>query len=233
VDLISALTAPAADAAPANVPARKRPSPLMLSAFVGTALMTAAIGAAVARLSADRAAASGPSANASVPLKTRIDRALAASPIAGVEVETQGDGVVVRGLLTGPADAHALRLRLASFQKDRVVHAYAVATEVAQSIGEALGQPGLRVAHRGGGHFIVSGEVADVDRLRDNAARIATDLAPLVRSVEVVATRLPPSDHAPLTAALDADGLQYVQTRDGVKHLSVSSGIDVLEDIQR
>jgi type III secretion protein D len=235
VDLIASLSAPAtlgALAAPVAAAARKRPSPLVLSAFVGTALMTAAIGAAVARLGqgADRATDSA-AANVPMSLKARIDRALATGPIAGVEVQTQGSGVVVRGLLNGPEDAQALRLRLASFQKERVVHAYAVATEVAQSIGEALGQPGLRVTHHGEGRFIVSGEAADIERLRDSAARIAADLAPLVRSVEVDATRLPPSSHAPLTAALDADGLQYVQTRDGVKHLSVSSaGIDVLVD---
>jgi type III secretion protein D len=230
IDLIASLALPVlAVPAEPGVPApRKRHSPVMLSAFVGTALMTAALGAAVARLGhgADRGA---DGARIAEPLKTRVDRALAGSPIDGLEVQSQGDSVIVRGLLPEPADADALRQRLAAFKGERVVPAYAVATEVAQSIAEALGDPGLRVSHRGGGHFVIAGETGDLDRLRDSAARIATDLAPLVRGVEVAATKLPPSGHAPLSAALDSDGLQYVQTRDGIKHLSVTS-TDPLDD---
>lgn len=234
VDLIASLASPAAAVpAQAGVPAaRKRHSPIMLSAFVGTALMTAALGAAVARLGhgTDRAT---DSARIVEPLKTRVDRALAGSPIDGLEVQSQGDSVIVRGLVPEPSDADALRQRLAAFKGERVVPAYAVATEVAQSIAEALGNPGLRVSHRGGGHFVVSGEAGDLDRLRDSTARIATDLAPLVRGVEVTATKLPPSGNAPLSAALDSDGLQYVQTRDGVKHLSVSSADPLADAISR
>jgi len=234
VDLIASLASPAA--APAVVaaaaPTRKRYSPFMLSAFVGTALMTAALGAAVARLGQGTDRAAHGARLAPEPLKTRIDRALAGSPIDDLQIQSQGDSVIVRGLLREPSDADALRQRLAAFKGERVVHAYAVATEVAQSIAEALGRPGLQVSYSGGGHFVVSGEADDLARLRDSATRIAADLAPLVRGVEVTATKLPPSGHAPLSAALDADGLQYVQTRDGVKHLSVSTvAADALADI--
>jgi type III secretion protein D len=233
VELIASLSAPAIAApapAAATVPAiRKRHSPFVLSAFVGTALMTAALGAAVARLGhgIDRGADGAPLVE---PLKTRVDRALAGSPVDGLEVQSQGDSVIVRGLLREPADADALRQRLAAFKGERVVHAYAVATEVAQSIAEALSRPGLQVSYRGQGHFVVSGEASDLPQLRDSVQRVAADLAPLVRGVEVAATQLPPSSHVPLSAALDADGLQYVQTRDGVKHLSVVSA-DALADI--
>jgi type III secretion protein D len=236
VDLIASLTAlvapqaPATPAVAAATPTRWRFSPFMLSAFVGTALMTAGLGAAVARLGhgTEQQADGKPIVE---PLKTRIERALAGSAIGGLEVIQQGDGVIVRGLLREPSDADSLRMRLSAFRGERVVHAYAAATEVAQSIAEALGQPGLRVSHLGEGRFSVIGETDDLARLRESAAGVATDLAPLVRRIEVAATQAPPSGHAPLSAALSAEGLQYVQTRDGVKHLSVSSaGLDSLAD---
>lgn len=226
IDLIASLAAPVA-ATPAQEiatpePARKRHSPYLLPAFVGTALMTAALGAAVARLGqgSDRPASGKV---AVLPLETRIGRALADMTIEGLEVRNEGGSVIVRGLVKQPSDADALRQRLVAFKGERVVHAYAAVTDVAQSITEALGRPGLSVTHRGSGHFTVSGEVDDLAKLRESADRVAMDLAPLVRSIEVAASQLPPSGHAPLSAALNAEGLQYVQTRDGVKHFSVTS----------
>ncbi len=117
--------------------------------------------------------------------------------MAGYEVAQQGDGVVVRGLLRQPSDADALRQRLASFQGDRIVQSFASATEVAQSISDALGQPGLRIAHHGNGLFTVTGEVANLAALQQNAARVATDLAPLVRGIDVAATQRPRPAHPP------------------------------------
>lgn len=232
VDLIASLAAPVA-VTPAQddatlEPARKRPSPFLLPVFVGTALMTAALGAAVARLGqgADRPAGGKV---AVLPLEARIGRALADMTIDGLEVRNEGGSVIVRGLVRQPTDADALRQRLAAFNGERVVHAYAAVTDVAQSITEALGRPGLTVTHGGSGHFTVRGEVADLAKLRESADRVAADLAPLVRSIEVAASQLPPASHAPLSAALNADGLQYVQTRDGVKHISVTS-TDLEED---
>lgn len=226
VDLIASLSAPAPAAAlssPAAEPVRNKRSLLLLPAFVGTALMTAAIGAAVARLGQgnERQAGTRP---AVAPLESRVGRALGDLTIHGLEVhKEEGDSVIVRGLVKQPSDADALRQRLAAFQGERVVHAYAAATDVAQSIAEALGRPGLIVTHRGSGHFTVSGEVDDLARLRASADRVATDLAPLVRSIEVLVSERPPTGHAPLSAALNAEGLQYVQTRDGVKHISVTT----------
>jgi type III secretion protein D len=227
VELIGSLTTPMAVADTPAVatpePARKRHSPYLLPAFVGTALMTAALGAAVARLGqgADRPA--GSRTATVLPLETRIGRALADMTIDGLDVRNEGGSVIVRGLVKQPSDADALRQRLSAFKGERVVHAYAAVTDVAQSITEALGRPGLTVTHRGSGHFVISGAVDDLSKLRESAERVATDLAPLVRSVEVAASQLPPSGHAPLSAALSSDGLQYVQTRDGVKHISVTS----------
>lgn len=224
-DLIARLTQPAVAAAAPVVAVKTRAVwPHVTSAVVGTALMTAALSAAVAPLTQNPAERKALTAVLPPePLKMRVDRALAETSVSGYEVVQQGDGVLVRGLLRQPADADALRQRLVSFQGERIVQSFASATEVAQSIADALGQAGLRVAHHGNGLFSVSGEVSSLSTLRQNAARVATDLAPLVRGIDVAATERPPAAHPAMSALMDSDGLQYMQTRDGVKHLSLSS----------
>ncbi|MDA8457424.1 FHA domain-containing protein [Acidovorax sp. GBBC 3334] len=224
-DLIGRLAQPAVAAVQTVTVKAKAVWPRVTSAVVGTALMTAALSAAVAPLGqseAERKALT--SVLPPEPLKMRVDRALAETSVAGYEVVQQGDGVLVRGLLRQPADADALRQRLSAFQGDRIVQSFASATEVAQSIADALGQPGLRIAHHGNGLFTLTGEVANLATLRQNAARVATDLAPLVRGIDVAATERPPAAHPAMSALMDVDGLQYMQTRDGVKHLSLVSG---------
>jgi type III secretion protein D len=137
-------------------------------------------------------------------------------------VVQSGDQVAVRGLVRGTAEAAALRSRLEALKAPGIVHAYASAADVAQDIAEGLGLPGLEVSWRGGGVFAVSGRTADLDRLNAAAAGLRTDLAPLVKRIDIVATEKARSASAPISAALNAGELKYVQTRDGVKHLSLS-----------
>lgn len=224
-DIIARLSLPAAPApaAPAGKP--RALWPRIAFAALGTALMTAALGAVVSPLGpAPAARLPAPSVASPETLRIRVERALEGTSVAGYEVLDQGDGVVVRGLLRQPSDADALRQRLAAFQGERVVQSFAPATEVTQSIADALGQPGLRVSHQGNGYFVVKGEVSDLATLRQTASRVATDLAPLVRSIEVAATQRPAKGQPAMSALMETDGLQYMQTRDGVKHLSLTPG---------
>jgi type III secretion protein D len=160
------------------------------------------------------------------PLKLRVERAIAGIHAPGLQVVQSGDGVTIGGLLDEGADLQGLRQRLAGFAAEPVVQAYASATQISQSIADSLAQPGMKVQYQGQGVFLVSGQVADVERLREGIERVAADLAPLVRRIELGATELPTASHVPMSALLSSEGLQYVQTRDGVKHLSVSSPPD-------
>lgn len=232
IDLIARLSQPAI--VPDTTPAARQRAPRSLKRRVlpvalGLVLVTAGFGAAVANLTQnarEAAIATGQNNGTAEPLKVRIDRAIAEMSIGGLEVVQGADGVTVSGLLDGPSEAHALRRRLDAFAPERVVHAYASAPEIAQSIAESLSQPGLKVSYRGQGTFVVTGESANVERVRETAGRVANDLAPLVRQIEVAATAAPPADLKSLSALMTSDELQYVQTRDGVKHLSVSSLAD-------
>lgn len=228
-DIIARLVRPPAPPVPAPQAATGRTRvlwPRVAFAAAGTALVTAALGAVVSPLGASQAerAPAAVAAAALEPLKSRVERALEGTSVSGYEVVGEGDGVVVRGLLRQPSDADALRQRLAPFQGERVVQSFATATDVAQSIADALGQPGLRISHQGNGYFIVKGEAADLASLRQTASRVTTDLAPLVRSIEVAATQRPPRGQPAMSALMETDGLQYMQTRDGVKHLSLTAG---------
>jgi type III secretion protein D len=155
------------------------------------------------------------------PLLGQVWRAVTTGGFSGVTARTVGDRVVVEGLLADGSAVVALGQALARFPADRIDRRYASAADVAQSISDALPMPGLEVTYRGHGVFAVGGRVTELDRLRDAAKRVGTDLAPLVQGIEVVATEAPAPDRVPVGAMLATDGLQYVQTRDGVKHLTL------------
>jgi len=156
------------------------------------------------------------------PLVGQVHRAIESASLAGVIARPAGEQVVVEGLLANAADAIALRQLLSRFPADRIEQRYAAASDIAQSISDALQTPGLAVAYRGDGFFVVTGHAMHLDDVRAAAARIAADLAPQVRGIELAATEAPAPDRVPVGAMLSSDGLQYVQTRDGVKHLSLT-----------
>lgn len=155
------------------------------------------------------------------PLLGQVWRVVSAGSFPGITARTVGDRVVVEGLLADSSAVLALGQALARFPADRIDRRFAAAPDVAQGIADALPVPGLSVTYRGGGVFAVGGRVTDLDKLRDAAKRVGADLAPLVRGIEVAATELPAPDRVPVGAMLATDGLQYVQTRDGVKHLTL------------
>ena len=196
----------------------------------GVAAVLATVGAGIVHFSRDAEAATATVVSAdmnSAALADRVRRALEGSAGGLITVANSGRSVVVRGLVNHPSDVAALRERLTQFPATRLVHAYASADEVAQRIADGLALPGLRVTHQGGGVFRVAGAVHDLERVRDSVAQLARDLTPLVQHIEVGATALPPTDHLPLSAVMVDEEVQYVQTRDGVKHLKVTPRIRV------
>ena len=211
------------DAPAAGLPVRsRRRMSRVLSVFAGLALLTG-FGATVARM--NQGPAPAPRGSTAQTLKSRVEQAVSELSLPGLEVVQSGEQVAVRGLVRGTAEAAALRTRLEALKAPGIVHAYASAADVAQDIAEGLGLPGLEVSWRGGGVFAVSGRTADLDRLNASAAGLRTDLAPLVKRIDIVATEKPAKASAPISAALNAGELKYVQTRDGVKHLSLSGPV--------
>jgi type III secretion protein D len=155
------------------------------------------------------------------PLIGRVHRALQATQVLGAIARNEQGRVVVEGLVDSAADAAKLRAALQPFAADGVLQRFASASDMAQSITDALANPGLAVHYRGDGNFVVTGSSRDLEKVRSALQRIAGDLGPLLGRIEVAARELPAPETVPVGALMTSDDLQYVQTRDGTKHLTV------------
>lgn len=153
----------------------------------------------------------------------RAQRAIERSGVLGVIAKTMPNGVVVEGMLASGSEVARLRAELSEFPAGTIQHRYAAASEIAQNISEALGAPGIRVSYVSKGDFLVTGEAVYAKKLQSDAQRLVNDLAPLVRSIQVTVTDLPPPQKMPTGAMLQADGMEYVQSRDGTKYVSIST----------
>jgi type III secretion protein D len=95
-----------------------------------------------------------------------------------------------------------------------------VATELAESIRSALGVAGASVSYRGGGVFRVAVDSADVAGTQAALARVAADLAPVVKHIEADVHEITTQAELPATrSSMTTDGVSVKETRDGVKHL--------------
>ncbi|MCS4510422.1 hypothetical protein [Xylophilus ampelinus] len=161
----------------------------------------------------------------------QTQKAVTAAGLQGLVVRAQADGAMVEGLLATPTEVAQMNAALDALPRGMVMRRYAAATDIAQSIVEALDEPRVSVRHVAGGEFVIEGAAVGVDRLRVAANRIAADLAPLVRTIRVQVTDLPPQPRTPVGAMLESHGITYVQTRDGTKHLSLTQApVEELKD---
>jgi type III secretion protein D len=218
---------PEADAAP-TAGTKRKGRHLMAFGVTGAAALLCAFTTVVIHATS----AAGTQANA-VPPSVQLRRAVAAAKIYDATVSERGGQLIVEGLLPDEGEAMRLRQVVASAGLRDVLERYAAANDVSRSIGDALGEQDVKITYKGEGVFVIGGKVRDLEKTRQNATRIAGDLKPLVQRIEVIAEELPQPDRVPIGAMLASDDLQYVQTRDGAKHLTVRSpepGETVLAD---
>ena len=209
----------AAKAAHAGAPRGKAAIGLKLSALVAVAAMVAALASV---LSTQTAASTAPPVS---PME-QVTRALQQAGIDGLVVRRVDRRLVVEGLLPGSAEMARARAALQPFGEGQLLHRYASAADIVRQIGDALNRPGVRVVHRGQGVFAVEGQAADPAELQDEVRRIAADIGPLVRRVDVAVEQTLPTARVRVGSMLAGDGLQYVQTADGTKHLSLRTPVD-------
>lgn len=192
---------------------------LKLSALVAAAALIAALASV---LSTQTAASTAPPVS---PME-QVTRALQQAGIDGLVVRRVDRRLVVEGLLPGGAEMARARAALQPFGEGQLLHRYASAADIVRQIGDALNRPGVRVVHRGQGVFAVEGQAADPAQLQDEVRRIADDIGPLVRRVDVAVEQTSPTARVRVGSMLAGDGLQYVQTADGTKHLSLRTPVD-------
>jgi type III secretion protein D len=193
---------------------------LKLSALVAAAALIAGLASV---LSTQTAASTTPPAS---PME-QVMVALRQAGVEGLTVRRIDRRLVVEGLLPGSAEMARARAALQPFGEGQLLHRYASASDIVRQIGDALNRPGVRVVHRGQGVFAVEGQAADPAELQDEVRRIAGDIGPLVRRIDVAVEQTLPTARVRVGSMLAGDdGLQYVQTADGTKHLSLRTPVD-------
>ncbi len=204
---------------PGDRPAPQRKA-VGITAVAGSIACTLLLGtfATLVTQTAHHAAAKVPP----VPAQLRVLALLEREGYGNLRASEADRKVVVHGLVPGTVDVARVRATLQRFDGE-VVHRYAAASEIARTIGEALGDRMLNVSYEGHGVFLVRGSTQDVAGVRAAAQRIARDIGPLIQRVDVEVNELPPAQRVRADAMFRSGGLQYVQTADGTKHLFVSA----------
>lgn len=201
-----------------------------LKALRPTARLTwGALGAAVMLIGGLAAVVSGQTATSATmappsPME-RVQQALRAAGITELQARQVDRRVVVEGLLPDSMQVARVRAALQPFGEDVLLHRYAAATDVARQISDALNNPGIGVTYAGHGVFKVQGQTVDTVRLTEDIKRVAADAGPLVARIEIDVSESLPAGHARVGAMWHGDDLQYVQTADGTKHLSLQTPI--------
>ena len=136
-------------------------------------------------------------------------------------VEQVGTRVRVEGLVTSSADAARLRAQLHRYQRGVTVDV-AVVDEVLATLRDTLADRDLSVSYDGQGIFSIAGSSDNAERAIRRIADLRSDLGPEIRKLHVDVTQQDPSVKPPANydAALLVDGLHYVETPDGTKHLT-------------
>jgi type III secretion protein D len=132
-----------------------------------------------------------------------------------------GTRVLIEGLVPSSADAARLRTQVHRDHPGVAVNV-AVVDEVVATLRDTLADPALSVRYAGNGVFSVSGSSDYAERASRRIADVRSDLGPEVRALHVEISQQDPSVKPPdnYDAALLADGLHYVETPDGTKHMT-------------
>lgn len=217
---VAKIKATAAAVAAEAAPRAKSALGLKLSALVAAAALIAALASV---LSTQTAASTAPPVS---PME-QATQALRQAGVEGLTVRRVDRRLVVEGLLPGSAEMARARAALQPFGEGQLLHRYASASDIVRQIGDALNRPGVRIVHRGQGVFAVEGQAADPAELQDEVRRIAGDIGPLVRRIDIAVEQTLPTARVRVGSMLAGDdGLQYVQTADGTKHLSLRTPVD-------
>ena len=142
----------------------------------------------------------------------------------GLAIEPAGNRVIVRGVLGSRADVDRLNQLLDDLPPTLAVSRRFVAVpEIIDRLYESMPVNGLKVAHIGQNHFQISGIVDDLNRTQQAVARIAADMAEFGLRIDTTLQ----VRHAGMPALsgmlVDSQGISFLRTRDGVKHIVPAS----------
>ena len=167
--------------APAVVVAAKK-SRSALSWVVGGMLVAVGIAVSVVVQSPRSVAATHAR---SVPMTTfeQVKEAVAKLRYAGVYAAMDGDRIVIAGIVRNRSEAKTLAAELAALQVRGIEQRYAVESEIAAAISDAIARPGVTVKHLGSGRFEIRGEIPPSVMQKIDLKRLKNDLGSVVSSI--------------------------------------------------
>jgi type III secretion protein D len=154
-----------------------------------------------------------------------VRRALNHTGAGGLQVRVDAGAICIDGLTETRAQSRAVlaavaELPLAAELRPR----FAVVEDVVESIRSSVGLAQAQITHLGGGVFTFQGESVDPESTRAAVARVAADLAPSVKRIEVAVSRTETAHKSISVLSSFSDGdVSIVQTRDGAKHFVITS----------
>lgn len=192
------------------------------------AVAAGALGAALVPLAALLVTTSGQANTEAVGADASLRQLLRDAPYRQLQLQEDGEKLVVSGLLSTSSDEARLRTALGHLAPGRVLAAWDVVPRLVDTLHTAVvsmpGQRGLDVGVRyvGDGVFAVAGHAPDPDALRRAAPRLQADLGSNVRGLLFELERSP--SKFTYSAVVRAGELSYAQRRDGTKVFDDNDG---------
>jgi type III secretion protein D len=163
--------------------------------------------------------------------RATLQRAIDGVAAGRLSVRIAQNSLSIDGLLDNAEQLRAVNAALkaapAGFPLQQHV---SVATDVAETIRNAIGLPGAQITYRGAGVFSYAVKANDVAATQASIDRVTADLTPIVKRIDAVleepATPQPPGPA--VLSSLSTDGVSVMETRDGVKHLVLTVAPDAV-----
>ena len=187
------------------------------------------IGSVLITMAVSRAAPHDP-----VNVAQRVNDELASAHMKELHARVQGSRVVVTGIVPTADDDVTVRNLLTRVAPNAVVRQYDVAQIDVRNLEESLDTPGLQVKYAGQGVFDIQGTVSNPRDVNTRLTRMRHDLSPNIKQLRVEVTQSQDSTPVPeaFSELMNAEGVRYAQTPDGVKHIFVSPGDEDASAVQ-
>jgi type III secretion protein D len=153
-------------------------------------------------------------------LATHINTELAAQHLAELRAQVAGPNILVTGMVATQADDLATRTVLQRIAPGVALRQYDIAEIDVRNISESLGTSSAQVRYGGQGVFDITATVDDPPAFETAVARVRQDLDGNVKQLRTHVTQAQKkTSPPPFSELIAADGVQYAQTPDGVKHI--------------
>ncbi len=136
----------------------------------------------------------------------------------GIKATAEGNAIVVSGMAKDREQRHALATQLNALKGVEIHHRYAVDSEIAAAVMDAIAQPGVVVRHIGNGRFEIEGDVTPASRQKIDLEKLKADLGPLVKSLSFAETARVPQVEAEFDEKQLKKGYQFRVAADGSKY---------------